>query len=60
MPADVPSRSIGELTFLDISKRLQASSILCLPIGSIEQHASPLNTGVVLAEEFARHHRPLG
>jgi len=56
MPADVPSRSIGELTFLDVSKRLRASSILCLPIGSIEQHGPhlPLNTDVVLAEEFAR------
>jgi creatinine amidohydrolase len=56
MPADVPSRSIGELTFLDISKRLRARSILCLPIGSIEQHGPhlPLNTDVVLAEEFAR------
>jgi creatinine amidohydrolase/Fe(II)-dependent formamide hydrolase-like protein len=47
---------IGELTFLDISKVLGASSILCLPIGSIEQHGPhlPLNTDVVLAEEFTR------
>ena len=56
MPQDVPSRSIGELTYPDISKRLRASSILCLPIGSIEQHGPhlPLNTDVVLAEEFTR------
>lgn len=56
MPKDVPNRSIGELTFLDISKRLRANSILCLPIGSIEQHGPhlPLNTDVVLAEEFTR------
>src|SRR5678815_4450653 len=56
MPQDVPSRSIGELTYPDILKRLRASSILCLPIGSIEQHGPhlPLNTDVVLAEEFTR------
>ena len=56
MPQDVPSRSIGELTYPDISKRLRANSILCLPIGSIEQHGPhlPLNTDVVLAEEFTR------
>jgi creatinine amidohydrolase len=56
MPKDVPSRSIGELTYPDISKRLRASSILCLPIGSIEQHGPhlPLNTDLLLAEEFTR------
>lgn len=56
MPHAVPSRLIGELTFLDISKRLGASSILCLPIGSIEQHGPhlPLNTDVVLVEAFTR------
>jgi len=54
MPHDLPTRSVGELTFPDISKRLNARSILCLPIGSIEQHGPhlPLNTDVVLAEEF--------
>ena len=47
---------IGELTFLEISKFLSKNSILCLPIGSIEQHGPhlPLNTDVVLAEEFTR------
>jgi creatinine amidohydrolase/Fe(II)-dependent formamide hydrolase-like protein len=56
MPHDVPTRSVGELTFPDIPKRLNARSILCLPIGSIEQHGPhlPLNTDVVLAEEFTR------
>ena len=56
MPHAVPSRLIGELTFQDISKCLGARSILCLPIGSIEQHGPhlPLNTDVVLAEEFTR------
>lgn len=56
MPHDLPGRSIGELTFPEISERLRESSILCLPVGSIEQHGPhlPLNTDVVLAEEFTR------
>jgi len=56
MPNAAPSRLIGELTFPEISKILSESSILCLPIGSIEQHGPhlPLNTDVVLAEEFTR------
>lgn len=51
-----PGRLIGELTFLEISKYLSQTSMLCLPIGSIEQHGPhlPLNTDVVLAEGFAR------
>src|SRR5476649_129067 len=56
MPHAVRSRLIGELASPDISKVLGESSILCLPIGSIEQHGPhlPLNTDVVLAEEFSR------
>jgi creatinine amidohydrolase len=56
MPHGMPSRLIGELTFPDISKVLSESSILCLPIGSIEQHGPhlPLNTDVIFAEEFTR------
>jgi creatinine amidohydrolase len=56
MADEVPSRLIGELTFQDIPKRLRAASILCLPVGSIEQHGPhlPLNTDAVLAEEFTR------
>jgi creatinine amidohydrolase/Fe(II)-dependent formamide hydrolase-like protein len=56
MPNAAPSRLIGELTFPEISIILSESSILCLPIGSIEQHGPhlPLNTDVVLAEEFTR------
>lgn len=56
MPHAVPGRLIGELTFLDVSRVLNESSILCLPIGSIEQHGPhlPLNTDVVLAEEITR------
>jgi creatinine amidohydrolase/Fe(II)-dependent formamide hydrolase-like protein len=47
---------IGELTFLEISQFLSERSILCLPIGSTEQHGPhlPLNTDVVLAEGFTR------
>jgi creatinine amidohydrolase len=49
-------RSIGELTFPEISRKLKESSILCLPIGAIEQHGAhlPLNTDVVVAEELTR------
>jgi len=56
MPHVVPSRLIGDLTYLGVSTVLNESSILCLPIGSIEQHGPhlPLNTDVVLAEEFTR------
>ena len=37
---------IGDLTFQEIARRLAASSILCLPMGSMEQHGPhlPLNT----------------
>lgn len=56
MASHMPSRLIGELTFQEIPKRLRAASILCLPIGSTEQHGPhlPLNTDAVLAEEFTR------
>jgi creatinine amidohydrolase/Fe(II)-dependent formamide hydrolase-like protein len=50
------ARLIGELTFQEVSQRLSKTSILCLPIGSIEQHGPhlPLNTDVVLAEGVTR------
>jgi creatinine amidohydrolase len=56
MASDGSARLIGELTFPEISQRLSATSILCLPIGSIEQHGPhlPLNTDVVLAEGVTR------
>jgi creatinine amidohydrolase/Fe(II)-dependent formamide hydrolase-like protein len=56
MQSDLPSRSIGDLTFPEIARCLRASSVLCMPIGSIEQHGPhlPLNTDVVLSEEFTR------
>jgi creatinine amidohydrolase len=49
-------RSLGELTFPEVSGKLTPSSILCLPIGAIEQHGAhlPLNTDVVVAEGVAR------
>jgi creatinine amidohydrolase len=56
MSTAASARLIGELTFPEVSKRLSASSILCLPIGSIEQHGPhlPLNTDAVLAEGMTR------
>jgi creatinine amidohydrolase len=49
-------RSLGELTSPEVSRFLKATSILCLPIGAIEQHGAhlPLDTDVVVAEELAR------
>jgi creatinine amidohydrolase len=49
-------RSLGELTFPEVSGKLTPSSILCLPMGAIEQHGAhlPLNTDVVVAEGVAR------
>jgi len=56
MPQAMPSRLIGELTFPEVSRALKQSSILCLPVGSIEQHGPhlPLNTDVILAEDYTR------
>jgi creatinine amidohydrolase len=50
------SRSLGDLTFPEVSQRLLETSILCLPIGAIEQHGAhlPLNTDVIVAEELTR------
>jgi creatinine amidohydrolase/Fe(II)-dependent formamide hydrolase-like protein len=50
------SRSVGDLTFPEVSRRLQETSILCLPVGAIEQHGAhlPLNTDVIVAEELTR------
>jgi creatinine amidohydrolase len=49
-------RAIGDLTSPEISRKLKPASILCLPLGAIEQHGAhlPLNTDVVLAEELTR------
>jgi creatinine amidohydrolase len=54
MPAPTPTRAIGDLTYTEIGAALRASSVLCLPMGSMEQHGPhlPLNTDTVLAEAF--------
>jgi len=56
MAGPTTNRSIGDLTFQEIGAVLRASSILCLPMGSMEQHGPhlPLNTDTVLAEAFTR------
>jgi creatinine amidohydrolase/Fe(II)-dependent formamide hydrolase-like protein len=48
----MPSRRIGDLTFREVTRRVGASSILCLPLGSLEQHGPhlPLDTDAVLAQ----------
>jgi creatinine amidohydrolase len=50
------SRSIGDLTYPEVSEKLRETSILCLPLGAIEQHGAhlPLNTDVVVAEGVTR------
>jgi creatinine amidohydrolase/Fe(II)-dependent formamide hydrolase-like protein len=47
---------IGDLTFPEVSARLKETSILCLPLGAIEQHGPhlPLDTDVIVAEELTR------
>jgi creatinine amidohydrolase/Fe(II)-dependent formamide hydrolase-like protein len=52
----VGPRAIGELTFPEVSRRLGPASILCLPMGAIEQHGAhlPLNTDVIVAEGVTR------
>lgn len=49
-------RALGELTSPDIPKRLAKSSVLCLPLGAVEQHGPhlPLNTDLIIAENVAR------
>jgi creatinine amidohydrolase len=48
-------RTIAELTAPELSRGLRDTSILCLPLGAIEQHGAhlPLNTDVVVAEGLA-------
>src|SRR5580765_1946487 len=56
MAGSATSRVIGDLTFQEVGSALRESSILCLPMGSMEQHGPhlPLNTDTVLAEAFTR------
>ena len=54
MARSAGSRTIGSLSFEEAAKALRANSILCLPMGSMEQHGPhlPLDTDTVLAEAF--------
>ena len=54
MPA--PSRRLIELTSAESARLISETSILCLPLGSIEQHGPhlPLNTDIVVAEGLTR------
>src|SRR3954451_18943216 len=56
MAPQPPSRSIGELTSPEVARVLRETSILCLPLGAIEQHGRhlPLNTDLIVAEGLAR------
>jgi creatinine amidohydrolase len=49
-------RSLAALTFAEVAERLRETSILCLPLGAIEQHGAhlPLNTDLVIATELTR------
>lgn len=50
------TRALGDLSSPDIPKRLSKSSVLCLPLGAVEQHGPhlPLNTDLVIAENIAQ------
>ena len=51
-----PSRRLVELTSAESARLISETSILCLPLGSIEQHGPhlPLNTDLVIAEGLTR------
>lgn len=55
MTADSGGRSYGSLTAPRAAAELNERSILCLPVGSLEQHGPrlPLSTGTVIVERFA-------
>jgi creatinine amidohydrolase/Fe(II)-dependent formamide hydrolase-like protein len=50
------SRQLVELTSPECRRLISKTSILCLPLGAIEQHGPhlPLNTDIVVAEGFTR------
>lgn len=52
--ADSAARDIGRLTAPALQTQITAGAVLCLPIGSQEQHGPhlPLNTDTVIAEQF--------
>ncbi|MFG2667577.1 creatininase family protein [Streptomyces sp. NPDC048387] len=49
-------RQLDRLTAAALTARVQAGSVLCLPVGSTEQHGPhlPLATDTLIAEEFTR------
>jgi len=49
------TRVFGELTQEEVCERIAEDSVLCIPVGSLEQHGPhlPLNTDTVLATRFA-------
>lgn len=49
-------RQYGRLASPDAARVLTATSVLCLPVGSLEQHGPhlPLNTDTVMAEAFTQ------
>jgi creatinine amidohydrolase len=51
----VNHRTYARLTAPQVSADLSERTILCLPVGSLEQHGPhlPINTDTVLAERFA-------
>ena len=60
MAGPTSSRVIGDLTSQEVGTALSATSILCLAMGSMEQHGPhlPLNTDTVLAEAFTGLSQP--
>lgn len=55
MPAGEQRRTFGNLSGPQVSADLSERSVICLPVGSLEQHGPhlPLNTDTVIAERFA-------
>ena len=56
MPARPASRMIGHLVFGEVATAVQPGSVLCLPMGAMEQHGPhlPLSTDCVIAEALTR------
>lgn len=56
MPVGPASRMIGHLVLGEVATAVRPSSVLCLPMGAMEQHGPhlPLNTDCVIAEGLTR------
>ena len=56
MARPLSTRLVADLAFPEVSQYLKETSILCLPLGAIEQHGPhlPLDTDVIVAEELTR------